>query len=114
MGMFAEIVAIGPFSKEVVKSLEYQAFCYEQTERGAVLTEVLFGIAEGDTVSREFAALLGIANTWDFNQHKIKNSNINVEGLRKFVLIYKEYEEDLNKFLHLMNHGFEFHFRPNG
>lgn len=36
--MFAEIVAIGPFSKDVVKSLEYQAFCYEHTERGTMLT----------------------------------------------------------------------------
>lgn len=83
-------------------------------DEGSIITEILFGIIEGSSLSREFAGLLGISDPWDFNQHRIKNENINIEGLKKFVQVYRDYEDDLYRLIKLKNKGFEFHFRPGG
>ena len=114
MGMCAEVICIGPYSKRVSEYLEYDPKHYANTKEGAIISRVLFGILEGSTVSREFASLLGIDDAWDFNQHKIDKSGIDVEGLRKFGAIYTDYDEDVEALLILMENGFELHFCPNG
>lgn len=114
MGMYAEIIAIGPYTKDIIDILEYPSDFYQNLDEGSIITEILFGIVEGSSLSREFAELLGISDPWDFNQHKIINENINIEGLKNFVKIYPEYEDDLNTLIRLKNSGFEFHFRPEG
>src|SRR5688572_8676409 len=85
MGMRAEIIAIGPFTKEVAEFLDYPAERYNATPEGAIISRRLFGIGEGSTASRLFAKHLGISNVWDFNQHKLDNRNIDFVGLREFV-----------------------------
>ena len=65
MGMYAEVIAIGPFSWDLLDKLEYGKSHYE----GAIVNQTLFGIGEGTTTGHEFAACLGITNGWDFNQH---------------------------------------------
>lgn len=114
MGMCADIIAIGPFSTNIVDVLQYSNDFYKNVKEGSIITEQLFGIMEGSTLSTEFALLLGITNPWDFNQHKIVYENINVEGLKNFAEQYSDYNEDVYKLLKLKDYGFEFHFRPEG
>lgn len=114
MGMCAEIIAIGHFTKEIAEYLEYSSYVYKDTCEGSVITEKLFGISEGSPLSTRFALLLGISDPWDFNQHKINNENIDVDGLKEFVQMYTDYEGDLTRLLLFMSHGFDFHFRPEG
>lgn len=112
--MFAEVIAIGPFSKSLVNHLGYSEIYYKDTREGAIVNVTLFGIAEGTTVGLEFAECLGITNGWDFNQHKIDNSKINKDALLEFVDLYTDYDTDAKSLIALMENGFEFHFSPNG
>ena len=114
MGMYAEIIAIGPFSKDILEYMEYSEVYYRDTKEGAIITRVLFGVSQGTTVGHEFANCFGITDGWDFNQHKISNSKVDLELLKAFVLRYDEYEDDYKIFKVLLDKGFEFHFAPNG
>lgn len=114
MSMCAEIIAVGPYSRQFVDYLEYPLRVYDQLNEGAIITERLFGILEGSSMSRKLAGLLGIHDPWDFNQHKIKNENIDLVGLREFAELYDNYMPDFNKLVILKDFGFEFHFRPEG
>lgn len=112
--MCAELIAVGPYTKNIIEVLEYPKEIYKNLNNGSIITVRLFGISEGSSLSRKFAELLGISDTWDFNQHKITNEKINIEELKKFVDVYKEYADDLNTLMKLKDNGFEFHFRPEG
>jgi hypothetical protein len=114
MGMCAEIVGIGSYSKSVSCFLDYRSEFYATTLEGAVVSRRLFGIEQGSSLSRTFAALLGIADPWDFNQHKLIPSRIDLVGLREFGKQYPEYREDVHTLEALLQAGFEFHFRPEG
>lgn len=114
MSMCAEVIAVGPYARQFRDYLEYSDYKYEGLNEGAIITERLFGILEGSSMSRRFASLLGIDDPWDFNQHKIKNENIDLVGLREFVEIYDDYMPDFDKLVMLKDFGFEFHFRPEG
>lgn len=112
--MCAEVIAIGPYSSNIAEFLDYPADLYKDVPDGAVISRRLFGILEGSSLSREFAALLGISDAWDFRQHKIDPAKINADGLRDFGAQYQEYEDDVTALLRLKTAGFEFHFRPEG
>jgi hypothetical protein len=114
MGMCAEIVAVGPFTRAVVELLDYQPEFYAATAEGAIISRRLFGITEGSIVSRMFAAHLGINDAWDFNQHKVNNAKINFVGLREFGRIYDSYADEIEVLEALVRAGFELHFRPEG
>ena len=114
MGMCAEIIAIGRFSRSVVQLMDYRPELYEATQEGARVTRRLFGVSEGSSVSREFAALLGVMDPWDFNEHMVDNTRIDEAGLRKFGRRYQHYDEDVEILLALRDANFEFHFRPEG
>ena len=114
MGMCAEIIAIGPYSPLLDGFLEYRPDFYKATNAGTIISERLFGIAEGSTLSSEFAALFGISDPWDFNQHRIDNSRIDLPGLQSFSRIYDHYSRDVEALEVLIGAGFEFHFRPEG
>lgn len=114
MVMYAEIIAIGPFSRDIVGFLEYPKPYYENTREGAIVNLTLFGIVEGTALSTQFAKIFGVMDPWDFNQHQINGHAIDFEALHDFVKTYKEYEKDAKKLEVLSKHGFEFHFAPNG
>jgi hypothetical protein len=114
MGMCAEIIAIGPYTKSIAGFLDYSAERYDATREGSVISRRLFGINEGSTLSREFAAHLGISDPWDFNQHKITNADIDFIGLKAFGHMYNQYADEIKIFEMLVKVGFEFHFRPEG
>ena len=112
--MFAEVIGIGRFSNSIVGHLEYPISAYEETKDGAIISCVLFGIAEGNSVSRELASCLGISAAWNFNQHHIQTENVDLEALKEFANRYDHYQKDVEAFIALHNAGFEFHFCPNG
>ena len=114
MGMCAEIIAIGPFSKEIIGFLDYRPDLYATTAEGSMISRRLFGISEGSSLSSEFAELLGVRDAWDFNQHKIENGKIDFVGLKRFCEIYDHYADDVNALEVLAKSGFEMHFRPEG
>lgn len=114
MGMCAEIIAIGPFSSGIAELLDYRAELYAATAEGAIISRRLFGITEESTVSRIFAAHLGIDEAWDFNQHKVDNAKIDFAGLKEFGQLYESYADEIPILEALVKAGFELHFRPEG
>jgi len=114
MGMCAEILAIGPFHPDLVKHLEYSEEMYQNTKISTPVVVSLFGIVEGSSLSREFAALLGLTDPWDFNQHKIDKEKVNRKGLMDFVEAHSDYARDLEALLVFVEHDFDFYFLPNG
>lgn len=114
MGMCAEIIAIGPFSRAIAGILDYPSARYAATREGAIVSRRIFGISEGSTVSREFAACLGISDAWDFNQHRIDNAKIDFDGLKRFGETYDDYADEIDILEVLVKSGFELHFRPEG
>jgi hypothetical protein len=117
MGMAADLIAIGPFSSEVASFLEYSSERYQHTREGTPVIRQLFGITHGSNASTAFAACLGITDPWNFNQHKVVSANVDLQGLRDFFATLQDGEEflpDLEAFVALRKHGFDFFFRPNG
>jgi len=114
MGLYAEIIAIGPFTEGLAEYLEYDATMYSETNEGSIVNMTLFGISEGTTLSREFANIFGITDARDFNQHKIVNNSIDFDLLEDFIRSYNHYKEDAITLKELNRNGFEFHFAPNG
>jgi hypothetical protein len=117
MGMCASIIAIGPYCEAVRECLPYPAEFYRLTRLGVPVVTELFGITEGSSASSAFASALGITDPWDFNQHKIDSSLINIDQLRKFfktLAAGAQYEKDMVRFQALLNSGFSFYFQPNG
>lgn len=114
MGMSAEIIAVGRYSAAIARLMDYPANYYASTKEGTIVTRRLFGISEGSTLSCEFAALLGISDPWNFNQHKLDGSKIDVDGLRRWAKLYSDYLDDVEAFDGLLRARFEFHFRPEG
>lgn len=112
--MCAEVVAVGRFRADLVDSLEYAPEYYESTRDGAPVVRVLFGIAEGSSLSRTFAALLGVAEAWDFNQHALDVANFDREGLRAFGARHRDYHADVEALLVFADAGFDLYFLPNG
>lgn len=117
MGLCASVVAVGPFSPEIVDCLEYGASAYAGTRVGATMVRELFGIMEGTSSGTEFAACLGISDPWDFNQHRFDPLRIDVERLRALFATLSggdDYVNDLNRMLKLREFGFMMIFLPNG
>ena len=124
MGMLADVLAIGPYSPDIAKYLPYGhdgvtsgdfQYLYRSTLPGKLVVAMLFGISEGSSASRDFAACLGIADTWDFNQHKIDPSKIDLERLQSVLSGLgdgQRYTDDLDALIALRAHGFKFFFRP--
>jgi len=84
MGMSAEIFAIGPFSADIADALSYPAEHYNNTRAGVPVVTSLFTYMPGSSSSREFAGLLGITDPWDFNQHKLRASVVDIAPLKTF------------------------------
>jgi hypothetical protein len=116
MGMCAQILAVGKFSRDVVPYLEYPEDHYRHTHEGAPVVRFLFGIFEGSSRSREFAQCFGIDDPWDFNQHRV---DANKADLKKLYELFSgdetdERRRDVEAFEVFRKKGYEFYFVPNG
>lgn len=114
MGMAAELIAIGPYSRAIMEYLDYSPIYYNDVPDGIIVTRRLFGIHEGSGLSTEFASFVGVSNPWDFRLHKIVNAKIDWKGLGDFGTQYEHYNDDVTALRRLCEAGFEFHFRPEG
>ena len=114
MGMCAEVIAIGPYSAAVAHLLDYPAERYAGTRDGSTVTRRLFGI-EGSRLSREFATALGLTDPWDFNQHRLDPSRLDLPALQDFGSRHGDYLDEVDALMALLRQpGFDFHFRPEG
>lgn len=110
MGMDADVIAIGPFSRDIADCLDYPSGFYKDTEEGSPVLSTLF-LCNTSQASKELAEAFGI-DSWDFNQHKLDD----VVHVQTLAAINSEWEAiaEYNKFLRLKERGFEFYYRPNG
>ncbi len=108
MGMAAEIIAIGPFSKRIVKHLEYSNELYTNVKEGAKIAQIIFSIDSGSIQSHKLAKAFNI-DPWNFDQHHLNPHEANLTILEE-LFSPKEVED----FVALRNAGFDFFFLPNG
>ena len=116
MGMYAEILAIGPFSEKLAAHLAFPSDYYNGTRDGTPVIVELFGMC-GTSASREFALHLGIDEAWDFNQHAIDPQKINFKGLAEQFRLRADGDKlaaDLQSLQVLIANGFKLIFMPNG
>lgn len=108
MGMNAEILAIGPFSEILLSHLPFDRTYYENMHEGRKVIISVFGAMPGTSTSTQLAACFNI-DPWNFAQHKLDPSKVDLEKLTGVV------GEQLKVcFVDLVHHGFEFYFLPNG
>ena len=108
MGMSAEIIAIGPFSRSIVGHMEYPEDFYKDTREGVPVLRRLFTVYQGSTVSRKMADCFGI-EAWDFNGHHLDPVRADLDTLREMFDV-----RDVSAFLALREAGLQFYFMPNG
>jgi len=110
MGMSAEVLAIGRYSKDLHPFLTYTPkLPVDLPATGAVVDTLFghFGIG-GSTASRELAAALGVG-AWDFETHHFDPDRVDVVELERLVGA-----AEVRRFKAFMSQRFDFYFRPNG
>jgi hypothetical protein len=107
MGMDAVVIAIGTFSRDLVKHMDYAEEFYAKTRDGANVVRTVFS-AITTKASCELAEAFGV-EPWDFNQHHLDPMSANLEKLR----IVSD-DEQVESFLALRDAGFQFYYMPNG
>ena len=130
MGMSADVIAIGPFRRELVPYLGQPVELHAATRDGATIVLRVFETSEGSSRSRELAACFGV-DPWDFQSHALDAARADLPGLRE--LFRRGHEGDpvaprlddakieaplfvdvVERFVRLRDAGFAFFFRPNG
>lgn len=113
MGMDSELLAVGPYGREVADVLGYPADFYSDTPEGAmIITPVI--LCETDGTSYLLADALGI-RPWAFEEHcdilsRTKLEDVDLELLARAA----QNTDDVAVFLKLASNGFKFYFLPNG
>jgi len=108
MGMSAEIIAIGPFSQDIVHLLPFTPERFAATREGAVIAVSLFGQCSGNSESRALAACFAI-DPWRFEEHRLDLDKVDVEALT--ALRGEDAQETLTR---LHQKGYQFYFQCNG
>jgi len=109
MGMDAELLAIGKYTKEIRDNLEYPADFYDDTPEGATIITVV-GTCCNTSDSRLLAEVFNIS-PWQFQEH----CDLSGEGvdLDQLTMVF-EYGHDVKSFQVLRDHGFKFYYMPRG
>lgn len=118
MGMYGQVLGIGPFRTALVPYLTHPAERYAGTRDGAVIVEVVFETPEGSSRSRQLAACFGV-DPWDFSSHKLEPSRVDLDALNAMFGSSTRGAGSappapLERFLRLREATFEFYFLPNG
>ncbi|RKH89779.1 hypothetical protein D7Y21_09285 [Corallococcus sp. AB045] len=111
MGMYGEVLGIGPFHRELVPFLQQPEAWHWDTREGAIIVVPVFSAPEGSSRSRALAECLG-ADPWDFNTHALDPWRADVDALKQFEQPGEAHR--LECFLRLRDAGFSFYFQPNG
>jgi hypothetical protein len=107
MGCDAEIIAIGPFSTQIVPALGYPEEQYRGVAEGTRVIAFVFE-ASGSTESEKLARCFGVGR-WELGRHVLDPSCADLETLRR------DFDErGTEHFLALRDAGFQFYYMPNG
>jgi len=110
MGMDAELLAIGKFSKDIVWFLEYPDHFYSDVPEGSnIITRVCTCATSME--SELLAEALGIS-PWKFEEH-CNIDGANVVDLNKLDEAMED-SSQLANFIGLHDAGFQFYYMPNG
>jgi hypothetical protein len=112
MGMDASLLAIGPFSKDIVDALEYPNCYYQSTPRGATVITTVTNCCT-TRGSEELAQALGI-NPMRFEEHCDIKPDLNKVDIELFAGAAENGMDDVASFLKLAANGFKFYYMPNG
>jgi len=107
MGLDAQVIAIGEFSKEIGNYLEYGFDSYKSTSEGSTVISNVF-IASTSSTSHFLASCFGVG-AWDLGRHEL---DAYAADLNK--LLESDFVEDVPTFLELRKAGFKFYYLPNG
>lgn len=109
MGMNAELLAIGKYSKDIADFLCYPANFYEDTPDGSTIITLVCVCTNTDG-SKLLAKSLGI-DPWKFEQHcEIIPENVDFDMMTEAI----EDPDDVVVFSALCSAGFKFYYLPNG
>lgn len=108
----AEILAVGPFRRELVPYLEYPDSAYAATREGTPVVVCFVDVYRNSPEVYALAACFG-ADPWDFNTHVLDPWQADLEALRTLLL-----DEDdryyVSKLVALRAAGFQFYFHLVG
>lgn len=106
MGLDAQVIAIGPFSDDVLPCLEYGALCYAEVEQGTTVVTNLF-IACTSEASHALAKAFGVG-AMELGKHHLSPIGTDMALLREHFG-----ERDVACFERLAERGFQFYYLPN-
>ena len=105
MGLDAQIIAVGPFSKDVRSCLEYSDL-YANVEPGTTVVTNVF-LAGTSEASHVLARAFGVG-AMDLGRHHLNPSSADTGLLREHFG-----DSDVEGFERLAENGFQFYFLPN-
>lgn len=113
MSMDAFVLAVGPFKRGFEHYMPYESENYDSVPDGCTVVTTFFQCST-TSQSRSLAALLGITDPWDFTQHKIDPSKVDLENIK----VLFDYDEDIcfdcEGFAALAEAGFIILYCPEG
>ncbi len=76
MGLDAQVIAIGPFSQEIAKYLEYDSDAYDHVLEGQTVISNVF-IAPTSESSYLLAECFGVG-AWELNKHELNPGHTDI------------------------------------
>jgi len=106
MGLDAQIIAIGPFSRAALPALDYPAEFYADVADGdTVITNVFTAITSD--LSYELARCFGVG-AMELGKHHLDSGHADVQALKNLVG-----DGATSRFVLLRDAGFQFYYLPN-
>jgi hypothetical protein len=106
MGLGAQVIAVGPFSPNVLPALEYGPEFYAAVVPGTTVVSNVF-LAGTSEASHQLAAAFGVG-AMDLGKHELLPECANYE-----LLVEVFGEQALQQFVLLARSGFRFFYLPN-
>lgn len=106
MGLDAQVIAVGPFSRSIISCLEYGDL-YANVEPGTTVVTNVF-LAGTSEASHGLAKTFGVG-AMDLGRHHLDPASADTDLLRDHFG-----DVDVSDFERLVAHGFQFYFLPNG
>lgn len=107
MGLDAQVIAVGPFSKDVAPALEYPETFYKNVRDGETVITNVF-VAPTSLISHGLAESFGV-HAMDLGKHHLSPERADIARLIELFDAV-----NVERFQRLMRHGFQFYFLPNG
>lgn len=111
--VMVEVIALGPFRREIGDCLMYGAERYAGTRPGTPVVASMLDV-DGEELVARVAAGLGISDPWDFNQHAFTIDQVDGQALRALFTPLEDaadYLADVSRMIRLGMAGFQFILR---